>query len=149
MRYFYYVCWIIEVLAGVGLFTISFLLQNEVLQAFMSSAMLALLLAVVLEAAKVAAIVWHRYFDSLDLASYPDSIRMTSFLFRLGLLGLSMLCSVIYLSSHLDRPYIKQIQSEELGRQESIARQRMEELNKEQEQSRINLQAKLDAKERA
>jgi hypothetical protein len=150
MRYFYYVFWIIEVLAGVGLFTISFLLQNEVLQAFMSSAMLALLLAVFLEAAKVAAIVWHRYFVSLDLASYPDSIRMTSFLFRLGLLGLSMLCSVIYLSSHLDRPYIKQIQSEEIGRQESIARQSMEELNKEQEQSRINLQAKqkdeLDAK---
>lgn len=142
MRYFYYVCWIIELLAGIGLFIISFLLQNEVLQAFMSSAALALFLAVVFEAAKATAIVWHRYFVSLDCASYPDSIRMTSFLFRLGLLGLSILCSVIYLSSHLDRPYLKQIQAEEISRYESIARRRVAEARQEQEQLRLNLQTK-------
>lgn len=141
MRYFYYACWIIELLAGIGLFIISFLLQNEVLQAFMSSAALALFLAIVFEAAKATAIVWHRYFVSLDAASYPDSIRITSFLFRLGLLGLSMLCSVIYLSSHLDRPYLKQIQAEEIGRHESLARQRLADIRQEQEQQRINLQA--------
>lgn len=150
MRYFYYVCWFVEVLVGLGLFTISFLLQNEVLQSFMSSAVLALLLAVVFEAAKVAAIVWHRYFISLDLAAYPDSIRITSFSFRLGLLVLSMLCSVIYLSSHLDRPYLKQVQSEEIGRQESFARQRIEALRTEQELRRADLlarqKAELDAK---
>lgn len=101
MRYFYYISWFTQLTLGIGLFSVSFLIQYAVLQGFLNAALSSFALAVMVATAKVTAIIWHRYFVNQHKNAYPDSIRWASLIFRTDLFGLSLFCSIIYLSSQL------------------------------------------------
>jgi hypothetical protein len=76
---------------------------------------LALLLAVTLECGKISAIIWHYYLHHLSEHDYPTPVRLTSLFFRLGLVFLSLLCSMLFLSARLDRPGLEKVRAAELA----------------------------------
>jgi hypothetical protein len=112
--YFFKGSWLIQLIVGIGLFLCSFFLEYRILLSFLSPQYLALFLAITLERGKVSAIIWHYYLVHLSSREYPGSIRSTSFFFRLGLMFLSLLCSQLYLSAHLDRPNLEKVRKGEL-----------------------------------
>ena len=120
LGHFFNFSWMLQLLVGVGLFTVSFMLENLVLASFITLPYLALLLAVGLELGKAAAIIWNRYLAVHPQGTYPLSTRLTSLLFRTGLLLLSLLCSLLFLAGNLDRPFLEAARSadtEQLERQ--------------------------------
>lgn len=133
---FFRLGWLIQLAVGVTLFTVSFLIENQVLQAFFAAPGIALTLAVALEAGKAMAIVWHRYMTYRDrlldeparlarrggpvapvgaIPEYPADTRLISGGFRLGLVVLSMTCSVLFLGVQLDRPNLEAAKAEGLA----------------------------------
>ncbi len=121
--------WLLQLLVGVGLFVLSFLIENQVFQAFMNAPIIALFLALALELGKAVAIIWHRYLGLQQDYAYPLITRSISVVFRFGLLLLSVLCSLLYLSQQLDRPYLKEIRAQALQQIEtetSNERQRLQ-----------------------
>ncbi len=98
MRFFLYFSWIAQLIVSAGLFSISFLIQYAVLQLFLKTAVFAILLALIIEVAKVNAIVWHRYFVNQYSDAYLPSIQWACFAFKAGLFILSVLCSMVYFS---------------------------------------------------
>lgn len=111
---FFRVTWIVQLAVGVALFGVSLLIENRVLHAFFASPVIALTLAIALELGKAAAIVWHRYLSLSGAAAYPGLTRAFSAAFRIGLVGLSVLCSVLYLAEHLDRPNLAAVRNADL-----------------------------------
>lgn len=112
--YFLKLSWIIQLAVGICLFTVSFLIEKQVLETFIATPLLALLLAGSLELGKAVAIIWHRFMNDLPRAQYPMSVRFTSGIFRSGLVLLSMLCSLLFLSGSLDRPNLDSVRTEEI-----------------------------------
>jgi hypothetical protein len=104
----------VQLLLGIGLFSVSFAIENQVMQVFLSTPLLALCVALTLEVGKAAAIVWHRYLVMQTTDVYPLATRLASAVFRGGLVVLSLICSLIFLSGNLDRPYLDAVRSEEL-----------------------------------
>ncbi len=113
ISWFFKGSWMLQLLVGVGLFLCSFFIEYKILQVFIAPAALALFLSVTLEMGKVIAIVWHYYLNHLSLSSYPGAVRLTSRLFRLGLLALSLLCSQLFLNDRLDRPNLARVKAAE------------------------------------
>lgn len=113
-NFFFNSSWAGQLLVGVGLFGCSFFLEYRILSHFITPASLALCLAITLEGGKVAAIIWHYYLGYLQSDSYPPTVRLTSLVFRFGLVLLSLLCSLLFLTSHLDRPNLQKIRQERL-----------------------------------
>jgi hypothetical protein len=101
MRYFFYISWATQLMVAVGLFSVSLLIQFSVLQLFLNATAFAFALALTMVIAKVNAIVWHRYFSNQYNNAYPKPIRWACFMFKVGLFGLSILCSAVYLSNRL------------------------------------------------
>lgn len=116
--HFFRLSWIVQLFVGICLFTVSFLIEKQVLEAFIATPLLALLLAGSLELGKAVAIIWHRYMSEQAVTRYPASVRLTSNVFRLGLVLLSMLCSLLFLSDNLDRPNLDSVREAETQRQE-------------------------------
>ena len=119
--YFFNGSWAGQLLIGFGLFLCSLFIEYQVLIHFISPPSLAVLLCVTLEGGKVAAVIWHYYLGCLGDGAYLLSIRIASAVFRFGLVLLSILCSMLFLTSHLDRPNLARIR-----------RQRVEQLNREE-----------------
>lgn len=117
--YFFRVSWSLQLAVGVCLFTVSFLIEKQVLEAFITTPILALLLAGSLELGKAVAIVWHRYMSEKPMTRYPTSVRIASNFFRIGLVFLSMICSLLFLSDNLDRPNLDSVRTAETQRQET------------------------------
>ncbi|PID64636.1 MAG: hypothetical protein CR963_00030 [Gammaproteobacteria bacterium] len=135
ISWFFKGSWMLQLLVGVGLFLCSFFIEYKILQVFITPAALALFLSVTLEMGKVIAIVWHYYLNHLSFSSYPGAVRLTSRLFRLGLVALSLLCSQLFLNDRLDRPNLARVKaaeteavenrlSKDLGRIETLYRSR-------------------------
>ncbi len=61
---FFRTSWMIQLLVGIGLFSVSFVIENQIMQAFLSAPLLALCLAITLELGKAVAIIWHGAFIS-------------------------------------------------------------------------------------
>lgn len=136
--YFLKASWLIQLLVGICLFSVSFLIEKRVLEAFISSPTLALWLAGSLEIGKAVAIVWHRYMSNQTATSYPGSVRLASNTFRMGLVGLSVICSLLFLSNNLDRPNIKSVRTAEISRNKVQLENKLERLDK-QKQERLKL----------
>ena len=117
--HFFRVSWSIQLLVGICLFIVSFMIEKQVLEAFIVTPFLALLLAASLEIGKAVAIIWHRYMTSRSDVLYPNSIRWASSLFRIGLVFLSVVCSLLFLAANLDRPNLDEVRSHEMSRGES------------------------------
>ncbi len=118
----------VQLLVGAGLFSISLLIEYQVLQAFLLTPAIALALAVVLEGGKAAAIVWHRFLSSQPQA-YPQSTQLASTAFRVGLLFLSLLCSLLYLANHLDRPNLNTVRAADLSQVEQRLQQSLAQID--------------------
>lgn len=85
------------------------------IQTFLATPALALVLTLALETGKALSIIWHRYMTIYaDKQTYPLITRMMSNLFRTGLVVLSLLCSLLFLGNHLDRPQLEAVRSAEL-----------------------------------
>ena len=116
--HFFRISWIIQLAVGICLFTVSFLIEKQVLEAFITTPLLALLLAASLELGKAVAIVWHRFMSYQTATSYPASVKWASNTFRLGLVLLSIICSLLFLSDNLDRPNLESVRTAEVSRKQ-------------------------------
>jgi len=114
LSYFFKGSWVVQLIVGTGLFLCSFFLEYQIILSFLTPSLLALFLTITLELGKVSAIVWHYYLNRLSSMEYPTSIRITSSIFRIGLMFLSLLCSQLYLSYHLDRPNLEKVKNSDL-----------------------------------
>ena len=119
---FFRLSWLLQLFVGIALFTVSLLLQGQVLIGFLAVPPLAWALAFSLEAGKALAIVWHRYLRGSRHA-YPISTRWVSAIFRIGLLALSLICSLLFIGEHLDRPRLAQTRQLDLQQLEAEATQ--------------------------
>lgn len=113
-NFFFNGSWIAQIVVGLGLFACSFFIEYNVLTYFVSPPSLAFFLAITLEGGKITAIIWHYYLSWQASGIYPSSIRIFSFVFRAGLFCLSLLCSMLFLTSHLDRPNLEKVKAEKV-----------------------------------
>ena len=156
-RLFFQVSWVIQLLVGVGLFTVSLLIENVVMQAFLSTSLLALGLVITLETGKAVSIVWYRYMIVMTPGEYPFLLRIASWIFRAGLVLLSMVCSLLFLSDHLDRPnldtlrdseltYLEKSKNDEITRLDSERNQSFDEVNSRHQAEREVLRSQHDVR---
>jgi hypothetical protein len=124
--------WTVQLLVGVALFSVSFLIENAVLQTFFTAPLIALTLAMALELGKAAAVVWHRYLTQSGGGGYPWSTRFFSSAFRIGLVGLSVVCSLLYFGVQLDRPNLEAVRSAELAAVDTGLQEGLQRLDAEQ-----------------
>ncbi len=129
--YFFKGSWVVQLIVGTGLFLCSFFLEYQVILSFLTPPLLALFLTITLELGKVSAIVWHYYLKRISSNEYPLAVRITSALFRMGLMLLSLLCSQLYLSYHLDRPNLEKVKNSELAMVRQNLKQRLDRLKTE------------------
>ncbi|WP_295391571.1 hypothetical protein [uncultured Thiodictyon sp.] len=142
---FFRVTWIVQLAVGVALFGVSLLIENRVLHAFFAAPVIALTLAIALELGKAAAIVWHRYLSLSAAAAYPWATRAFSAAFRVGLVGLSVLCSVLYLGEHLDRPHLAAVRNADLQAIETRLAEDLARLSAERQTRAATDQARREA----
>ncbi len=112
-NHFFRASWMTQLLVGIGLFSVSVFIENQVMQGFLSAPMMALCLTMTLEIGKAVAIIWHRYMV-MRPGLYPLSTRIASGVFRIGLVVLSLLCSLLFLADHLDRPHLESVRTVDL-----------------------------------
>jgi uncharacterized membrane protein YciS (DUF1049 family) len=141
-NYFFRITWLVQLLVGISLFSVSFLIESKVLQAFINTPILAMSLAGALELGKAGAIIWHRYMLHQATMGYPKIMRLTSTIFRLGLVLLSMLCSLLFLSDNLDRPNLETVRSIEMKRDQTHFQEELERLEDDKTNSLQSLSNK-------
>jgi len=130
---FFRVSLALQTLVGLGLFTVSMFMEYRVLYAFMATSLAALALTLTLESGKAVAIVWHRYL-SFQPGIYPQTTRIASFAFRLGLLLLSLISSLLFLANRLDRPRLDAVRQADLAQIETQMLRELDRLNTQQQQ---------------
>lgn len=101
--------WTLQLLVGVALFSVSFLIESRILTAFFAAPLLAWALALALEIGKAVTIVFHRHLCQSQAEQYSLSIRLISGAFRVGLIGLSLVCSLLFIGVQLDRPHVQEL----------------------------------------
>lgn len=131
-NFFFTGSWTAQVIVGFGLFFCSFFIEYSVLVHFVTPSAMALMLAVTLEGGKITAIIWHYYLNWQEDEIYPLTVKITSLLFRLGLVSLSLICSMLFFTAQLDRPHLQAVRQErlaavnsEITQHENTARQRL------------------------
>ncbi|AGA89192.1 hypothetical protein Thimo_0322 [Thioflavicoccus mobilis 8321] len=113
---FFRLGWTVQLFVGVALFSVSFLIELDVMQRLFGTSPAAIVLVGGFELGKAAAIVWHRYLALASSAVYPVQTRVVSAGFRSGLVLLSLLCSLLYLGAQLDRPNLVAVRAAEVAR---------------------------------
>ena len=144
MKWFFKINWLIQLVVGIGLFTLSFLIENQVLQAFLNAPMIALFLALMLELGKAMAIIWHRYLGIRNPQHYNFLTRILSSMFRGGLVILSLLCSLLFLAQQLDRPYLQEVRSQALQHIDTDLKTQQQRLQTEQADRLQTLRSRQD-----
>lgn len=137
-QYFFKISWLIQLCVGISLFSVSFLIEKRVLEAFITTSWLALLLAISLELGKAVSIIWHRYMSFQPATGYPFSVKLSSNLFRIGLVALSMVCSLLFLSNNLDRPNLKPVKQEAINQNKVRLNEKLKRIDR-QKQERLEL----------
>ena len=145
IKHFFRVSWLMQLLVGVSLFAVSFLIQSQVLLAFISVPLFALLLSVTLEAGKAVAIVWHRYLSFQSPGVYTAATRYVSVMFRGGLVMLSVLCSVLFLGDHLDRPHLEAVRAGEMDIIQQRLADKLQQLEGDRQMRLAELKRQQDA----
>lgn len=134
--------WSIQLLAGILLFAISFLIEWQVLAAYLDNTLLGAALAGALELSKALTIVLYRFVIAQHDQAYPGSVRLLTLIFRLSLLGLSLVCSVMFLAQRLDRPYLAETRAHDQQQLDIDYQQRLRQLRNDHQQ---RLQQSLDS----
>lgn len=114
-KWFYPISWSLQLAGGVVLFAVAAVLEALVLHGYLGLLWLALLLAFALEALKVLVIVVHRFLVEQRTVRYPFTVRGLVHLFRLMLVALSAVCSLMFLAERLDRPHLAAVRAADLG----------------------------------
>lgn len=138
--YFFRISWLVQLVVGICLFVVSFLIEQQVLSAFISSSYLALLLAGSLELGKAVAIIWHRYMSYQTNNYYPLSVRLASSTFRIGLVALSVICSLLFLANNLDRPNLDKVRSAEMSHDKTRLQASLQRFDKEKKERLLILE---------
>ncbi len=107
--------WSGQLLAGLVLFGVSFLIEALVLTAYFGNPLFGFAVAGGLEASKVLAIVLYRILREQTIVAYPRSVRGSALAFRTALFGLSAACSVMFLAEQLDRPNLGSVRDSDLA----------------------------------
>lgn len=102
---------------GVGLvaFAVSFIFELIMLFSFTANLFLSVALTMVLECSKLLLTIFHRFVEDKKY-KISDSVRTMSFLFRFGLVFISVLCSLAYFAASLDRPNLEQVKTDDKSR---------------------------------
>lgn len=134
------ISWSIQLLAGILLFAISFLIEWRVLAAYLDNLYLGAALAAALELSKALTIVLYRFVIAQQQQGYPASVRVLTLIFRLSLLGLSLVCSVMFLAQRLDRPYLASVRAQD---QQQLSRRHQQQLSQLRSDHQQQLQQTL------
>ena len=99
---------------GVGLlaFVVSFTFELIMLFSFTGNLSLSLALTAVLEGSKLLLTVFERFIEEKK-HQISDTVRTVGLIFRFGLVFISVLCSLAYFSSSLDRPNLEQVMADD------------------------------------
>lgn len=143
---FFRVSLVLQTLVGLGLFGVSMFIEYRVLQTFLAATIAGLALTVTLESGKAVAIVWHRYL-STQAGIYPTATRIASFAFRIGLLLLSLLSSLLFLANQLDRPQLEAVRQTDLAQLKADKNREIEDLNQRIQQQLDALQKRQQTQE--
>ena len=100
---------------GLFAFAVSFLFELIMLFSFTGSLLLAAALTTVLEGSKLLLTIFHRSIEEKK-HQVTDTVRFLGLSFRFGLVFISVLCSLAYFSSSLDRPNLEQVMAEDKAR---------------------------------
>lgn len=100
---------------GLFAFAVSFLFELIMLFSFTGSLLLAAALTTVLEGSKLLLTIFHRSIEDRK-HRISDIVKFLGLGFRFGLLFISVLCSLAYFSSSLDRPNLEQVMAEDKAR---------------------------------
>jgi len=131
--------WTLQLLTGCTLFVISLYFEARVLSAFFQHAGVAWSLAIALEMGKALAIIWYR----LGTRIYPAAflLKLVSTCFRIGLILLSVLCTLLFLANYLDRPTLEQAASAD---QSALAERHKRESDLRQSRAKLERQRLTD-----
>lgn len=121
---FYRLSWSGQLFAAIVLFTVSFFMEAIILHRYLASAWIAYPLAAALEISKVLTIVLYRIYHDRSRGAMAGHVALLTHLFRLGLIMLSVLATVMYLSAHLDRPLREEVRTADLAAAQELAQQR-------------------------
>lgn len=132
-RLFYQATWLIQILASLGLFAISFWVQAQVLLVYVGDPRLAFGLAAGLETTKVLTLVLLEiYRDRGD--PHRGSVRAAGWALRTGLLGFSALATLMFLAAAFDRPMLAEVRAADLAREQQRHHATISALRNEQDQ---------------
>jgi len=107
------ILWIFLIMIGIGAFLISLFLEFLVILSVTANYHFALVLTLVLECSKVLAIIFHRLVSDNKGYSIPDSVILLYNSFKLGLVVLSVICSIAIISQSVDQPNIDKIKTDD------------------------------------
>lgn len=135
---------------GIGLlaFVVSFIFEIIMLFSFTGSVLLSLTLTLVLEASKLLLTVVHRFVEDRDY-HISDNVRSMSSFFRFGLVFISVLCTLTYFSSSLDRPNMENIRAEDTKRVESAFNEKIELINAQRQERMDTIKNEVHRRYRA
>lgn len=120
---FHKVSWGVQLLVGIGLFSLSFLIQSQVMVEFIQGFWLAVGIAAALELGKAMSIIWHRFMTMNKEIHYPFLTLAASATFRVGLIALSLWCSILFISDALNAPNSESVRAADMA----LAEQQMQE----------------------
>jgi hypothetical protein len=103
------------VIVGLLAFAVSFTFELIMFFSFSGNIFLSLALTMVLECSKLLLIVFHRFVEDKEY-SIAENVNVMSSIFKSGLLFVSVLCSLAYFASSLDRPNLEIVRSADESR---------------------------------
>ena len=108
--------WILYITVGIGAFLISFTLEYIVFKSITGKPYFAFFLTLVLESAKILTVIFHRFISDKKGYSVPEMVSYLNTFFKVGLIFLSLVCSIAIISKGLDRPLLDSVKEKDESR---------------------------------
>lgn len=105
--------WILYIAVGIGAFLISFTLEYILFKSITEQPYFSFFLTLVLESAKVLTVIFHRFIADSKNYSIPDVVSYLNAFFKVGLISLSLICSIAIISKGLDRPLLDSVKEKD------------------------------------
>ncbi len=121
--------WTMLIVVGCGLFLLSFVIESKVLTSLLkSSPLTGVASALLLETSKGLAVIWNRYFALHGESFHRPATATVVRGYRLLLLLLSVICSLLFFGVNLDRPNLETVRANDLAALDQSAKQAREEI---------------------
>jgi hypothetical protein len=105
--------WIAYILIGLGAFFISFFMEYKLFKSTIDIFGFAFCITFALEGAKVFCVIFHRLIEDRNNCAIPDNIVTLCSFSKIGLLILSLICSIAMFSKGMDRPNLDSIKDKD------------------------------------